>query len=198
MSGVYIEPLAELVSALSALPGIGAKTAQRLALHILSMEEDKASRLAQAIATIRARVHFCSVCGALTEDDPCAICQSVKRDQSLICVVNDPRDVLAMERMRDYNGVYHVLHGTISPVNNIGPDQIRIRELLSRAPKATEVILATNPDIEGETTASYIARLLKPMGIKCTRIAHGVPVGGDLEYIDEVTLSRAMQWRRDM
>ena len=198
MAGV--EAIAKLINQLSRLPGIGQKTAQRLAYHIIGLPEDQVRELAVAIFNGKKQVHFCSVCGNYTDVDPCAICTDSKRDHSVICVVKSPRDVNAMERMRDFNGVYHVLHGVISPMDGIGPDDIRIRELLARLAggKVKEVVLATNPDIEGEATASYISRLIKPMGIRVTRIAHGVPVGGDLEYTDEVTLLRAFQGRREV
>ena len=198
MAGV--EAIAKLINQLSKLPGIGQKTAQRLAYHIIGLPEDQVRELAVAIFNGKKHVHFCSVCGNYTDTDPCAICTDSRRDHSVLCVVKSPRDVNAMERMRDFNGVYHVLHGVISPMDGVGPDDIRIRELLSRLSDGTvqEVVLATNPDIEGEATASYISRLIKPMGIRVTRIAHGVPVGGDLEYTDEVTLLRAFQGRRDI
>ena len=198
MAGV--EAIAKLINQLSRLPGIGQKTAQRLAYHIIGLPEDQVRELAVAIFNGKKQVHFCSVCGNYTDVDPCAICTDSKRDHSVICVVKSPRDVNAMERMRDFNGVYHVLHGVISPMDGIGPDDIRIRELLARLAggEVKEVVLATNPDIEGEATASYISRLIKPMGIRVTRIAHGVPVGGDLEYTDEVTLLRAFQGRREV
>lgn len=198
MAGV--EAIAKLTNQLSKLPGIGQKTAQRLAYHIIGMPEDQVRELAVAIFNGKKQVHFCSVCGNYTDTDPCSICSDSRRDHSVMCVVKSPRDVNAMERMRDFNGVYHVLHGVISPMDGVGPDDIRIRELLSRLSDGTvqEVVLATNPDIEGEATASYISRLIKPMGIRVTRIAHGVPVGGDLEYTDEVTLLRAFQGRRDV
>ena len=198
MAGV--EAIAKLINQLSKLPGIGQKTAQRLAYHIIGLPEDQVRELAVAIFNGKKHVHFCSVCGNYTDTDPCAICTDSRRDHSVLCVVKSPRDVNAMERMRDFNGVYHVLHGVISPMDGVGPDDIRIRELLSRLSDGTvqEVVLATNPDIEGEATASYISRLIKPMGIRVTRIAHGVPVGGDLEYTDEVTLLRAFQGRRDV
>ncbi len=185
---------------LSRLPGIGAKTAQRLAYYIVSLPEDQVHELASAIWQGRKAVKYCSVCGNYTVDDPCPICADEKRHNGVLCVVRDPRDVAAMERMRDFKGCYHVLHGTISPMEGIGPEDIRIRELLARVGQEDihEVILATNPDIEGEATASYIARLLKPMGILVTRIAHGLPVGGDLEYTDEVTLAKAMEGRTKM
>ena len=198
MAGV--ESIAKLINQLSKLPGIGQKTAQRLAYHIISMPEDQVRELAVAIFNGKKHVHYCPICGNYTETDPCGICSDSRRDHSVICVVKSPRDVNAMERMRDFNGVYHVLHGVISPMDGVGPDDIRIRELMARLGDGTvqEVVLATNPDIEGEATASYISRMIKPMGVRVTRIAHGVPVGGDLEYTDEVTLLRAFQGRRDV
>lgn len=199
MSGM-IEPIARMVNQLSKLPGIGQKTAQRLAYYIVGLPEEQVRELAVAIFNGKKQVHFCSVCGNYTNEDPCPICSSDDRKNGQLCVVRDPRDVAAMERMRDYNGQYHVLHGVISPMQGIGPDDIRIRELLSRLTDGTitEVILATNPDVEGEATAAYIARLIKPMGIRVTRIAHGIPVGADLEYTDEVTLSKAFSGRSEM
>jgi len=196
----YIEPIARLINELSRLPGIGGKTAQRLAFHIIDMPKDRVMDLTRAILKARDGIQYCSVCFNLTDSDPCAVCSSQSRDQSLICVVKDSRDVIAMEKMQDYKGVYHVLHGSISPMEGIGPDDIRIKELIQRVgdDKVKEVIMATNPDVEGEATAVYISRLLKPMGIKVTRIAHGIPVGGDLEYADEVTLSKALEGRREM
>jgi recombination protein RecR len=196
----YIEPIARLINELSRLPGVGGKTAQRLAFHILTMPKDQVRSLAQAIYEVRDKIKYCSVCANLTDRDPCAICSSSRRDRSVICVVKDSRDVIAMERMRDYKGLYHVLHGTISPMEGIGPDDIKIKELVDRVndDSVKEVILATNPDVEGEATAVYISRLLKPLGIRVTRIAHGIPVGGDLEYADEVTLSKALEGRREM
>ena len=195
-----IEPIARMVNQLSKLPGIGQKTAQRLAYYIVGMPEEQVRELAVAIFNGKKQVHFCSVCGNYTNEDPCPICASDDRKNGQLCVVRDPRDVAAMERMRDYGGQYHVLHGVISPMQGIGPDDIRIRELLSRLTDGTitEVILATNPDVEGEATAAYIARLIKPMGIRVTRIAHGIPVGADLEYTDEVTLSKAFSGRSEM
>ena len=191
-----VEAIAKLVNELSKLPGIGRKTAQRLAYHILSLREDQAV----SIFNGKKQVHFCPVCGNFTDTDPCAICSDPSRRRDIICVVRDPRDVNAMERMRDYNGLYHVLHGVISPMNGVGPDDIRIRELMSRlaSGEVKEVVLATNPDVEGEATAAYISRLIKPLGIRVTRIAHGVPVGGELEYTDEITLMRAFQGRREV
>ena len=195
-----IEPIGRLVNQLSKLPGVGQKTAQRLAYYIISLPEEQVRELATAIFNGKKQVHFCPVCGNYTDKDPCALCSDTARDPSILCVVRDPRDVAAMERMRDYRGLYHVLHGVISPMDGVGPDDIRIRELLARlaSGQVKEVVLATNPDIEGEATASYIARLIKPMGIRVTRIAHGVPVGGDLEYTDEVTLSKAFEGRREI
>lgn len=195
-----IAPLAQLIEQLRALPGIGAKTATRLAYHILDMDMERAHRLVAAITGAKEKIGFCSVCFNLTDSDPCAICMAEKRDHTTICVVEQPQDVAAMERMNDYDGVYHVLHGALSPLEGVGPNDIRIRELVLRAGKENvqEVIVATNPNVEGEATAMYIAKLLKPMGIRVTRIAHGLPVGGDLEYADEVTLSRAMENRREI
>jgi len=196
----YIAPLAKLVEQLRVLPGIGPKTATRLAYHVLEMDRDKAEALAQAIIEAKAKIGYCDICFNLTDSNPCKICQSEGRDASLICVVEEPRDVAAMERTREYKGHYHVLHGSLSPLEGVGPEEIRIKELLSRLHSGNirEVIMATNPDVEGEATAMYIAKLLKPLGIKVSRIAHGLPVGGDLEYADEVTLSKALENRREM
>ena len=193
-------PIARIASQLSRLPGIGSKSALRLAYHIASMPCEQADELASAISEGRRAIHICSVCGDYTEEDPCPICSDPKRNREIVCVVKDPRDVAAMERMRDYRGAYHVLHGTISPMNGIGPEDIRIAELVNRVKSEPirEVILATNPDIEGEATASYIAKLLKPTGVLVTRIAHGLPVGGNLEYTDAVTLAKALEGRRSM
>ncbi len=195
-----IAPLAQLIEQLRSLPGIGAKTATRLAYHILDMDMERAQRLAAAITGAKEKIGFCSVCFNLTDSDPCAICMAEKRDHTTICVVEQPQDVAAMERMNDYDGVYHVLHGALSPLEGVGPNDIRIRELVTRVSTTDveEVIVATNPNVEGEATAMYIAKLLKPMGVRVTRIAHGLPVGGDLEYADEVTLSRAMDNRREI
>ena len=195
-----IDSFSRLCAQLAKLPGIGRKSAQRMAYYLLSQPTEQVEALADAILTARRTVHECRVCGNYTDQDVCSICADERRDGSTICVVRDPRDVAAIERMRDYNGKYHVLHGTLSPMDGIGPDDIHIKELMTRlqTEPVSEVILATNPDIEGEATATYIARLIKPMGIKCTRIAHGVPVGSDLEYADEVTLSKAMEGRREL
>lgn len=194
-----IEPIARLVNQLSRLPGIGRKTAARMAYHIIALPEDQVRELAVAIFNGKKQVHFCPVCGDYTDQDPCKRCADPGRDKSILCVVKDPRDVAAMERMRDFSGLYHVLHGVISPMDGVGPDDIRIRELMTRlaSGEIKEVVLATNPDIEGEATAAYIARLVKPL-VRVTRIAHGVPVGGELEYTDEVTLSKAFENRREL
>ena len=197
----YPRPLGRLVGELSKLPGIGSKTAQRLAFHILSLEDQEADSLADSIREAKHAMHYCSVCGNLTDQDPCSICSDASRRRDVICVVETPRDVMAMERIREYSGQYHVLNGVISPMEGIGPEDINLKSLiirLQREPEINEVILATNPNIEGEATAMYIARLLKPSGIKVTRIAHGLPVGGDLEYADEVTLLKAVEGRTEL
>ena len=197
----YAPTIGRLVSELERLPGIGGKTAQRLAFHILGLPLEKVETLAAAILEARRETRLCSLCCNLTDTDPCEICASATRDRTILCVVESPRDVAAMERIREYRGLYHVLHGTINPMQGIGPDRIRVKELLSRLrteDAVAEVILATNPTVEGEATAMYISRLLKPAGIRTTRIAHGLPVGGDLEYADEVTLSKAMEGRREI
>lgn len=196
----YALPIANLIEQLSKLPGIGRKTAQRLSFYILEMDPLEAEKLAVAITDAKEKVHYCSVCCNLTDGDPCHICRDDKRDKSTICVVEGAKDIIAMEKTREFKGLYHVLHGTISPMENIGPNEIRIKELLNRLSneEVKEIILAINPTVEGEATALYIAKLLKPLGIKTTRIAHGIPVGGDLEYFDEITLSRAMENRREL
>ncbi|MBE6100475.1 MAG: recombination protein RecR [Anaerovibrio sp.] len=196
----YIAPLAELIEHFRALPGIGNKTAVRLAYHVLDMDMDKAKGLAGAIMQAKEKIGYCKVCFNLSDENPCRICKSPNRDHSIICVVEQPQDVAAMERMRDFKGVYHVLHGALSPLEGIGPENIRVKELINRLHDDTvkEIIMATNPNVEGEATAMYIAKLVKPIGIKVTRIAHGLPVGGDLEYADEVTLSRAMENRIEL
>ena len=195
-----IEPLAKLIERFKALPGIGNKSAIRLAYHVLDMDPAEARELANAIINAKEKIGYCQVCYNLSDSDPCAICGSEARDHSIICVVEQPQYVDAIERMRDFKGVYHVLHGALSTLEGVGPDNLRVKELLSRlqGDSIKEVIMATNPNVEGEATAMYIARLLKPMGIKVTRIAHGLPVGGDLEYADEVTLSRAMENRVEL
>lgn len=198
----YIEPVAKLVHELSRLPGVGGKSALRLAFHIIHMPEEDARLLSDAITAVKRDVHYCSVCGNITDGDPCMICRNkgTGRDASIICVVEKARDIMSMERARNFKGLYHVLHGTISPMDGIGPEDINIKSLMTRLADGDtrEVILATNPDIEGEATAVYLARLIKPMGVKVTRIAHGLPVGGDLEYADEITLQKALEGRREM
>ncbi|MEA4986867.1 MAG: recombination mediator RecR [Anaerovorax sp.] len=196
----YAKPLAKLISELSKLPGIGGKSAQRLAFHILSMEDKEANTLAEAIIDAKKNMRYCSICGNLTDVDPCSYCADTARDPKIICVVESPKDVMAMERIREFHGLYHVLHGAISPMDGIGPEDINLKSLIVRLQNndVEEVILATNPNIEGEATAMYISRLIKPSGIKVSRIAHGIPVGGDLEYADEVTLSKAMEGRREL
>ena len=192
--------LQELADQFARLPGIGGKTAQRLAFHVLSMSQEDAQDFADAIVEAKRTVHTCPVCQNLTDRDLCPICADELRDHSVICVVAEPRDVIAMERSREFDGVYHVLHGVISPLNHVTQEDIKIRELLNRVAsgEVREVIMATNPDTEGEATAMYISRLLRPMEIKVTRLAYGVPVGSQLEYADEVTLSRALEGRQEM
>ena len=196
----YAKPLNKLINELSKLPGIGGKTAQRLAFHILSMDDKSAAELAGSITDAKKSMTYCSVCGNLTDTDPCVICSDESRDRSIICVVESPKDVVAMEKIREYRGYYHVLHGAISPMDGVGPDDINLKSLIVRLQneEVKELVIATNPKIEGEATAMYIARLIKPSGIRVTRIAHGIPVGGDLEYADEVTLLKAMEGRREL
>ena len=197
----YPRSLNRLINELGKLPGIGGKTAQRLAFHVLSLSDREAEALASAITEAKQTLHYCSVCGNLTDREVCGICSDESRDRSVICVVETPQDVMAMERIREFRGTYHVLHGAISPAEGVGPSDINLKSLIERlqsSDEVSEVIIATNPNIEGEATAMYIARLLKPAGIKVTRIAHGIPVGGDLEYADEVTLLKAMEGRREL
>lgn len=196
----YPEPISKLIDSFMKLPGIGPKTAARLAFFVLNMKEDTVLDFAKALVNAKRDLGYCSICGHITDKDPCYICEDTRRDRSVICVVQEPKDVIAMEKMKEYNGLYHVLHGSISPMEGIGPEDINIPDLLKRLQDETvqEVILATNPNIEGEATAMYISRLLRPSGIKVTRIAHGLPVGGDLEYADEVTLSKALEGRREV
>jgi len=196
----YAKPLSKLINELGRLPGIGSKSAQRLAFHILAMTDEEVNSLAEAIVEAKKNMKYCTTCGNLTDTDPCAICADSTRDQSVICVVESPRDVAAMERVREFKGLYHVLHGAISPMEGVGPEDINLKQLIIRLQQSdvTEVILATNPNIEGEATAMYTSRLIKPSGIKVTRIAHGIPVGGDLEYADEITLLKAMEGRREL
>ena len=192
--------LERLTEQFARLPGIGGKTAQRLAFHVLSMPQEEAELFADAIVQARRTVHTCAVCQNLTDRERCAICDDPERDHSTICVVAEPRDVVAMERSREYHGVYHVLHGVISPLNHVGPDDLKIRELLDRVGRGgvQEIIMATNPDTEGEATAMYLSRLLRPLEVRVTRLAYGIPVGSQLEYADEITLLRALEGRREI
>ncbi|NLY82004.1 MAG: recombination protein RecR [Clostridiales bacterium] len=196
----YPRPLNKLIDELSKLPGIGGKTAQRLAFHILSLDDSEVEGLAKSLVEAKSKLHYCSVCGNITDTDPCAICLDTKRSNEVICVVESPQDILAIERIREYRGFYHVLNGVISPMDGIGPDEINLKSLILRlqGSEVKEVIVATNPNIEGEATAMYISRLLKPSGIKVSRIAHGLPVGGDLEYADEITILKAVEGRREI
>ena len=196
----YPEPISKLIDSFMKLPGIGPKTAARLAFFVLTMKEDTVLSFAKALVDAKRNLTYCSVCGHITDIDPCQICGDKQRDVSTICVVQDPKDVIAMEKMRDYQGLYHVLHGAISPMDGVGPEDINVAALITRLQdeRVQELILATNPTIEGEATAMYISRLVKPSGIRTTRIAHGLPVGGDLEYADEVTLSKALEGRREL
>lgn len=198
--GYTVAPLERLVEQLERLPGIGHKSAQRLAYHLLGCPEQMARDFAASVIEAREKVHECAVCCNLTDQEKCPVCRAGNRDESVICVVEDPRDVLAFERTREYRGTYHVLHGTISPIDGIGPDQIRIKPLLNRIAEndVKEVIMATNPTVEGEATAMYLSKLLKPFEIKVTRLAYGIPVGGDLEYADEVTLRRSLEGRNEI
>ena len=195
----YPVAIEKLIEEFSKLPGIGSKTAQRLTLHILNLPEDEVKDFARALVNARGTIKYCSICGNYTESDPCPICSNPSRDKSTICVIEEPKDIMYIERVREYNGTYHVLHGTISPMAGRGPNDINLKELISRmSGEVSEVIVATNPNVEGEATAMYISRILKPLGVKVTRIAHGIPVGGDLEYADEVTLSKALEGRREI
>lgn len=194
----HIEPIARLIGAFQKLPGVGQKTAQRYALKVVNMSDADVQDFAQRLIDVKQKVKYCSVCGNFTDQDPCEICNT--RDLSTICVVKDAKDVLSIERVRDYKGVYHVLHGVLNPMEGVGPNDIRIKELVQRISKdnVKEVIVATNPDVEGEATAMYIAKLLKPLGVKVTRIAQGISIGSDLEYADEVTLGRALEDRKEL
>jgi recombination protein RecR len=196
----YGDVVARLIEELSRLPGIGPKSAQRIAFHILNLPTDKAFDLAKAITEARRTIKYCQICQNMTDADPCHICADESRDRGMIMVVEDPRAMAAYEKTREYKGLYHILHGAISPLHGIGPGEIKIKELLTRLgdEELNEVVIATNPNIEGEATAMYLGRLIKPLDIKVTRIAHGVPVGGDLEYVDEATLARALDGRREM
>ncbi len=200
MAGYNVAPLLKLIEQFERLPGIGSKTAQRLAYFVLNMPKEQAAEFSNAIIEAHEKIRYCEVCCNFSEGELCPVCKSDRRDKSVICVVETPRDAIALESTREFDGVYHVLHGAISPLNGIGPDQLYIKQLLSRLSDDTvkEVIMATNPTVEGEATAMYISRLLKPMGIKVTRLAYGIPVGGDLEYADEVTLARALEGRNEL
>ena len=197
---LFVKPLAELIAELEKLPGVGPKSAQRLAYHLLRVPLHEASALSSAIMAAKEKLQFCLRCQNISEFEECEICRDIRRDKTLMCVVAEPRDIVALERINDYKGRYHVLHGLMSPVDGIGPEQLRIRELLGRLQDEPieEIIVATNPTIEGDTTALYLAKLLKPIGIKITRIAHGMPSGGELDYADSATLLSAMEFRREM
>ena len=192
----FIEPIGKLINQFSKLPGVGKKTAQRYAYKIIDMSPEEAKQFAESILECKSKVRYCSVCGNFSEEEVCDVCK--KRDKSVICVVKEPKDVIALEKLREYKGVYHVLHGVISPMDGVGPNDIRIKELLERLEGVTEVIIATNPDVEGDATAMYISKLLKPLDVKVTRLAHGIPIGGEIEYTDEVTLSRAFVERKEI
>lgn len=196
--GAFIEPIGKLINRFTRLPGVGTKTAQRYAYAVVNMTDEEAEDFAECVLEAKRKVRYCKVCGDFTDKDVCDVCAS--RDSSVICVVKEPKDVLAMEKARDFKGVYHVLHGVISPMEGVTPDDIRIKELLRRIADGDvqEIIMATNPDVEGEATAMYISSLVKPLGVKVTRLAHGIPVGGELEYADEVTISRALSDRKEI
>jgi len=200
VAGVYALPVQELIDELGRLPGIGPKSAQRIAFHLLKVTTEDAGRLARAITTVKERIRFCRRCFNVTEAEECDYCSDPRRDPSLVCVVEDPRDIVAVERTGEYRGRYHVLGGAINPLEGVGPDQLRVKELYARlgGEGIDEVILATNPNLEGEATAMYLSRQLKPLGVKVTRLASGLPVGGDLEYADELTLGRALEGRREL
>ena len=195
----YSPSIEKLIESFERLPSIGHKTAARLAFHILNCSEEEKNEFINSIQNAKKNLKYCSKCYNISDTDPCTICSNPKRDENVICVVEDVRDIIAIERTHEYKGVYHVLHGSISPMNGVGPDDIKLKELLARiTPEIKEVIIATNPRVEGEATAMYISKLLKPLGVKITRIAHGIPVGGDLEYTDEITLSKALEGRREL
>ena len=199
MLDFYPIAIEKLIEEFGKLPGIGSKTAQRLTLHVLNLPQEEVEEFASALIKARGTIKYCSICGNFTDTDPCPICSNPNRDKSIICVVEQAKDIMTMEMVREFNGVYHVLHGTISPMHGRGPDDIKLRELILRINgEVNEVIVATNPNIEGEATAMYISKILKPLGVKVTRIAHGIPVGGDLEYADEVTLSKALEGRKEI
>ncbi len=195
-----VAALEKLIEQFQKIPSIGRKTAQRMAFHVLDLTDEQAKEFADAIIDAHTKIHHCSICHNLTENELCPVCASPNRDRSIVCVMEEPRDVLALEKTREFNGVYHVLHGVISPMNNIGPDQLTIKSLVERAASGeiNEVIMATNPTIEGDTTAMYISKLIKPFGVKVTRLAYGIPVGADIEYADDVTLMRALSGRSEL
>lgn len=197
---LYSESLSKLIDMFKKMPGIGHKSAVRLAFNIIEMSNEEADEIVKTIKTAKEKTTYCSVCQNLTESDPCDICSNVKRDNTVICVMETPKDVIALEKTREYYGLYHVLHGAISPMDNVGPEDLKIKELIGRISDGTvkEVILANNPSIEGEATAMYLSKLIKPFGVKVTRIAFGLPVGGDLEYADEVTITKALEGRREL
>ncbi len=200
MSIYNVAPLEILVEQFEKMPGIGYKTAQRLAYYVLNLSKEEADRFSQAITDAHDKIHYCKVCCNLTDQELCPVCKNEKRDRATICVVETPRDAMAMENTNEYKGLYHILHGAISPLNNIGPDNLTVKELLNRLgdDKVSEIIMATNPTVEGDATAMYLSRLLKPMGVKITRLAYGIPVGGDLEYADQVTLAKALEGRNEL
>jgi len=200
MMNYYPKTMSRLIKELAKLPGIGPKTAQRLAFHLLELPRDEVTQLAAAIVEAKDALKYCAVCGHLTEESPCPICQDTTRDHHLLCVVEEPKDVIALEKTREFKGVYHVLHGALSPLEGIGPDELNIKQLLNRLQREeiAEVIVACDPDLEGEATALYLAKLIKPLQIKVTRLARGLPIGGDLEYIDEVTLGKAIEGRQEL
>ncbi|KGK86389.1 recombination mediator RecR [Clostridium sp. HMP27] len=195
----YPIAIEKLIEEFAKLPGIGYKTAQRLTLHVLNLPKEEVEEFSQALIKARGTIKYCSICGNFTDKDPCAICSNPSRDKEVICVIEQPKDIISLEKVREYNGTYHVLHGTISPMSGRGPDDINLKELIKRVNgDVKEIIVATNPNVEGEATAMYISKILKPFGVKVTRIAHGIPVGGDLEYADEVTLAKALEGRREI
>lgn len=200
MGSYHVAPLERLIEQFERMPGVGHKSAQRLAYYVLGLSREETQAFTQAVSEAHDKIHYCAVCCNLTDKELCPVCGNSSRDVSTICVVEDPRDVFALERTNEYHGTYHVLHGVISPLSGIGPEQLCVNELLDRLKDDTvkEIIMATNPTVEGEATAMYLSRLIKPMGVKVTRLAYGIPVGGDLEYADEVTLSRAMEGRREL
>lgn len=195
----YPIAIEKLIEEFAKLPGIGYKTAQRLTLHVLNLPKEEVEEFSQALIKARGTIKYCSICGNFTDKDPCAICSNPSRNKEVICVIEQPKDIISLEKVREYNGTYHVLHGTISPMSGRGPDDINLKELIKRVNgDVKEIIVATNPNVEGEATAMYISKILKPFGVKVTRIAHGIPVGGDLEYADEVTLAKALEGRREI